>query len=721
MVSFYQHDHNISQKTSTNTVLITSFTYICKVKRLKHHYNYSPMKDLFAFLSLFVFSIATTQATQLTVGTTATTGPTSLPGIVAAASSGDTIVFNAAINNSTITVTSTISIDKNLTIIGPGTGLMTLTNNTNAVFNITAGNTVHISGLTFDGSLAIENEGICFANNLVVSNSPATGITNINTGSLYLSNSEVTNNASSLNGGGISSSSSYKVVVDNVLFSGNSVTGSGGAIASSDSLLISNCTFYNNKALFSSFGEDGGAIFYDGPYLELTSSVLDTNFASGEGGALNTANANKVYIDGCRFIDNEARNNGGAVNASGTIGFSAELNITNTHFEENYAIDGGALSVNNIDVANVNRSSFIYNEADERGGAIFLLEGRIDIKNSTLSGNEANTQSSSILAGGGAIFLRSSTPSLAAIVAIENSTITDNGTTNIGGGVFSSSLGLVLLSNTIIAGNRALNSDADVSAIPGSSSFNTLGYNLIGDSTGMGTSTTTDQYGNTANPIDPMLLPFDDFGGLTPTHALQCGSPAIDAGNDTITVNDQRELPRYNAPDIGAFELQLIENGIKPDLGPDIIMEHIDTSFNAGTSADLVNWYNGDGVLQLANNNNFQLTTNSGITVIAEVINRFKCAKRDTVIVDMRVGINELDLEKSLNIYPNPTTGAVTISGMEDLKGVVTVTNMLGQLVDEVQFNKTNTINIDLSTGSGVYFVTLQTKQGRLVRKLLVE
>ena len=46
-------------------------------------------------------------------------------------------------------------------------------------------------------------------------------------------------------------------------------------------------------------------------------------------------------------------------------------------------------------------------------------------------------------------------------------------------------------------------------------------------------------------------------GGLTQTHALLSGSPAIDAGNTTLTA-DQRGVsrPQGAAADIGAFELQ---------------------------------------------------------------------------------------------------------------------------------------------------------------------
>ena len=80
---------------------------------------------------------------------------------------------------------------------------------------------------------------------------------------------------------------------------------------------------------------------------------------------------------------------------------------------------------------------------------------------------------------------------------------------------------------------------------------------LIGDGTGgdMITPATGDQIGIADSPIDPMLGPLADNGGLTQTCALLPGSPAIDAGDPNAPTTDQRNYDRTNAPDIGAFEL----------------------------------------------------------------------------------------------------------------------------------------------------------------------
>lgn len=69
--------------------------------------------------------------------------------------------------------------------------------------------------------------------------------------------------------------------------------------------------------------------------------------------------------------------------------------------------------------------------------------------------------------------------------------------------------------------------------------------------------------------VDPMLLPLEEYNGVTPpTHPLLAGSPAIDSADpENCSGTDQRGVPRpYGAQcDRGAYELQDIL-GILPEL-----------------------------------------------------------------------------------------------------------------------------------------------------------
>ena len=113
--------------------------------------------------------------------------------------------------------------------------------------------------------------------------------------------------------------------------------------------------------------------------------------------------------------------------------------------------------------------------------------------------------------------------------------------------------------------------------------------------------------------IDPLLGPLADNGGPTQTHALLLGSPALDAGNSTLTT-DQRGFTRPvdlanvanvtggNGADIGAFELQQTSPSCDFDGDFDCDIDDIDAmvmEIAAGTNSSAFD-LTGDGNVDLA-------------------------------------------------------------------------------------------------------------------------
>jgi len=119
--------------------------------------------------------------------------------------------------------------------------------------------------------------------------------------------------------------------------------------------------------------------------------------------------------------------------------------------------------------------------------------------------------------------------------------------------------GIANFSGTLQLGSSILNAS---SISNGSGTITSLGYNLSSDNGGGFLTATGDQINTTA-----MLGPLQDNGGPTFTHALQAGSPAIDAGDPNFDPNafnppmlyDQRgsgyDRVAHGRIDIGAFEI----------------------------------------------------------------------------------------------------------------------------------------------------------------------
>jgi hypothetical protein len=114
----------------------------------------------------------------------------------------------------------------------------------------------------------------------------------------------------------------------------------------------------------------------------------------------------------------------------------------------------------------------------------------------------------------------------------------------LGGGIYNNG-GTVNLSNTTVAGNSASNGpDIQGSIAAGD-------YNLVQNPAG---ATLPGSHNITGQPA--LLGPLAYYGGPSQTQALLPGSPAIDAGNTTLTTDQRGEArPQGAAPDIGAFEL----------------------------------------------------------------------------------------------------------------------------------------------------------------------
>ena len=248
-------------------------------------------------------------------------------------------------------------------------------------------------------------------------------------------------------------------------------------------------------------------------------TVLNGSTADSAGGGI--FNAGYLTLKGCTISGNATTSDlggGGVWNNGGDPG--AYLTIVNSTISDNAAtaglLGGGGISDGGGVVSIANSAIFGNSAGSHDGGGIYSL-GDITIVNSTISGNSADTGT-----GGGIYF--------GGNLHLTNSTVAGNSAGD-GGGLKSTNARQVLLRNTIIAKNTA-STGPDVSG-----RVNSQGYNLIGDSSGAIISGFLT--GNQLN-VDPLLGLLQFNGGLTKTHELLAGSPAIDKGHGSNSLTDQR-------------------------------------------------------------------------------------------------------------------------------------------------------------------------------------
>ncbi|MFN6484577.1 MULTISPECIES: DUF4347 domain-containing protein [unclassified Nostoc] len=410
----------------------------------------------------------------------------------------DTITFGGVFNDTTpdvITLTSgQLTITDDLTILGTGVSKLTVSgNNASRVFEISGlGRDVSIDGLKIANG---NDSGILVNNNTLLS----------------LTNSNVSDNTATSNGGGINNKGTLKLTNTNV--SGNTATSNGGGISNQGVLSLTKSSIFDNTATSS-----GGGIYSEG-VLNLTESSVSGNTTTSIGGG--------IYTEGDLKLTNSTVSNNTANNGAGIYNGGDDLPF-------------------NVGTATLTNSSISGNKALDNGGGIYNFTN-LSIINSTITNNTADSNGDGV---------------------------------GDGGGIFSSEFGsykdpLAVVGNTIIAGNFDKSSSGDINPDVSGSTFIDSGNNLIGnqtgsiisqssngiDSTGFITSTLV---GTNANPIDPKLGPLQNNGGATFTYALLAGSPAINAGNNSLVpanvTTDQRGVGFnrfFNSKvDIGAYEVQ---------------------------------------------------------------------------------------------------------------------------------------------------------------------
>jgi hypothetical protein len=416
---------------------------------------------------------------------------------------------------------------KRLTIVGPGADDLTISGR-DALFHVTHGATVSISGLSFKNSQTVihaflYNEGTLTLTNSIISDNKTSAIISSlsggieNRGTLTITDSTIANNSSSSSG----------------------ANGSGGGIWNEQdaTLTITKSTIANNAASSSSGNALGGGIDNDGK-LTVTDSTIANNSASSSsdsaGGGIN--NLGTVMVTDSTFTGNSASSSGSSF--------------------------GGGISINRGTVMVVD-STFTDNSASGKqggqGGGI-NNGGKLTVTNSTIANNSASGGNDY---GGGGI---ASTGLKGPSTLIRFCTFYAN-TSRAGGGIWvdPARSNATTISSSIVVANNAPDGP-DISG-----TLTSHGYNLLTNMTGVrGLDARTDRQVKLADlKLDPTL---GNHGGPTQTLALLPGSLAIDAvpgkacrisitdvsGHTELITTDQRGSRRPDGSeetcDSGAYE-----------------------------------------------------------------------------------------------------------------------------------------------------------------------
>ena len=423
-----------------------------------------------------------------------------------------------------------LRITKDVTISGPGSGLLTID---------ASGN---------DLTPALDN-------------GDGSRVFNVNNGSPLI-NLEAKINGMTLTGGdsagdGGAIRNFENLATTDLVATGNSSRHNGGGIFSSGSLTLISSTVSGNWATGS-----GGGVYSSGPYLTVQSSTISNNHGVTGGGVVTRASASYWSFTDSTISGNSATGRGG-----GLYGLMGTGRITNSKIQNNAAgAQGGGVYAGQSTLVAID-STISGNSARGAGGGVYVLHGGLTLNTSTVSGNSTGDDGGGIFSRGSNLSILSSTISgnsatddagglrigtdAGQTATIAHSTITanradlDGNGAGFGGGIVADVGTSVGLNHTIVATNtQPVNLGPDIfGKVVATYSFigTNIGASIVNNGGNL--------IGTAAAPLDPMLGPLADNGGPTLTQLPLFGSPVVDAGDPaavagvTVPQFDQRGNP----------------------------------------------------------------------------------------------------------------------------------------------------------------------------------
>ena len=206
------------------------------------------------------------------------------------------------------------------------------------------------------------------------------------------------------------------VTFKNITFINGLTENFGGAISiETGHVTVDNCIFINNTALnnTNAGGISNYGTKYDRGYLLVNNSLFINNHADHDGGAITTCYANS-YIYNCVFINNSAHRDGGAIRVS-VYGFG---DVQDCIFMFNHADEWGGAYYSWSGTSDIKRCIFLNNTGGTNGGAL-MVSGDFNLQESIVMNNDGGET-------GGSFYIQQPMYNQKTTIKVHDNLITNN-------------------------------------------------------------------------------------------------------------------------------------------------------------------------------------------------------------------------------------------------------------------------------------------------------
>ena len=386
---------------------------------------------------------------------------------------------------------------------------------------------------------------------------------------------------------------------------------------------------------------------------------------NSHGGGMYNSDCTYLLVNNCTFSGNYGTSGGGMYNSN------SNPTVTYCTFSGNESwYEGGGMFSDQCSNLTVYGCTFSANRANQ-GGGMYCNTCSSFITNCTFSENSAAAHDPDIGAvwGGGLSIVNNTS-------RVTNCTFWNNSATYNGNAVLTNRA-TVTLKSCLLWDPFGDDHREILNVYDGGTDFSYCLVRLWDGGTG------------NINPADPVLGPLADNGGLTMTHALLPGSPALDSGDPAGTLAvDQRGVTRPQAGrcDMGAFELATFT-----------------ISGNAGIAGAVLSYTDGTAKTATADSSgyySFFVSTNwSGTVTPALAGYDFSPTSRPyTNVLASQINQDYITAPIIPNIWGTITSGSTPLSGvvLNGLPGTP-MTNANGQYTTTVTYGWSGTVTPTLT------------------------
>jgi hypothetical protein len=584
-------------------------------------------------------------------------------------------------------------------------------------------NLIHNNSAECGGGISLQGCNVLIHRNWITNNKATSdqffvgggGIQSDSVVSGKITNNEISYNSSLSfgGGGGLIVVNSTPIITGNNIHH-NTVTSLGAGISYCER---SAGTFSNNTVNYNS-GGSGAGMHLEGSHPVISFNTIRYNicpFAGTQGGG--------IFVSAPAFEEIKVQNNIIAFNKSSNGGglslSSGELAISGNTIHGNYAeTQGGAIVSGGIHCNLTN--NIITNNTAGNGGGIYAVATTGRMNGNIIANNTA-------IENGGGLYL-------AAYLRITNCDIINNYANSLpsyttsgygGGGVFCASASNPTITNSIIWGNITQSGNGNQIYLQDNSSDPWIIHsNLQNGLQGIYTNGSVYSGSFTANQDTNPLFVVPSAGtgttssGLVADWRLQTNSPMINAGKtDTsglllppsdiygnLRVTGVIDQGVYESDECGTFSVgAAIERN-----GPTFLSKF------AGSNYQWQDCNNSNSPISGAIKSIFTPTINGSYRL---QITQFGCTANSDCESITNVGLKD-NIAKKIIVYPNPSTGRVTLEGCEP-GSQLSVLNPLGQIIYSfIHNNGPAEVFIKVS---GLYFIQIESKSSVFTQKVVIK